>query len=175
MIVRKIVERPGSPKLGLMTSSASSRAKKSAIKELFVWQENDGHSIGVRLNLEGGKTGIIDLSQTAAIELAKGILQNLHDVSIAVDEELQDIIKQAVARCINCEEITELAWDTSFEERVALVIVEDEFWLECERLAKLGKCDSPGGMEYRRVRLQWEHDGKPSNIEEFIIRESNAR
>lgn len=62
----------------------------------------------------------------------------------------------------------------------ALAIVVDgevfdvsEFWNVYERLAEEGKCDSPGGGEYRRVLIEW-LDDQPDDMEEFIVHRANA-
>ncbi len=55
-----------------------------------------------------------------------------------------------------------------FEELCNMVIVVDEFYHTYNRLAMIGVCDSAGGMEYRRVRKQWEDAGKPPNVVKFI-------
>lgn len=43
------------------------------------------------------------------------------------------------------------------------------------RLAEVGKCDSPFGKEYQRVLGEWLAEGKPEDIEEFIVRRANIR
>lgn len=40
--------------------------------------------------------------------------------------------------------------------------------------AALGICDSPGGVEYRRVRREWIKAGRPVEIHGFIRRRANA-
>lgn len=47
------------------------------------------------------------------------------------------------------------------------------FWSVYERLAAEGKCDSPGGMEYRRVLTEWIEE-QPDNMDEFICRRANV-
>lgn len=42
------------------------------------------------------------------------------------------------------------------------------------RLAIVGRCDSPGGMEYRRVRREWFAAGRPEPVEAFIQWRANA-
>lgn len=51
---------------------------------------------------------------------------------------------------------------------------QDEFYDAYDRLSEEGKCDSPGGMEYTRVRDEWVRAGRPADIESFIIRRANA-
>jgi hypothetical protein len=50
---------------------------------------------------------------------------------------------------------------------------EDRFHLAYERLASEGHCDSAGGMEYKRVRRQWEEAGRPEDIDSFIKAKAN--
>ena len=45
---------------------------------------------------------------------------------------------------------------------------DQEFWNAYEALSKEGRCDSPGGMEYKRVFKEWTDQGRPANIEHFI-------
>lgn len=42
-----------------------------------------------------------------------------------------------------------------------------------KRLAAVGACDEPGGVEYHRVRQEWIAAGRPKDIEEFIRRRAN--
>jgi hypothetical protein len=53
------------------------------------------------------------------------------------------------------------------------VIAVGHFWAAYERLAEDGKCDCPGGAEYRRVLREW-IEQQPDNMEEFICRRANA-
>ena len=53
------------------------------------------------------------------------------------------------------------------------VIAVGHFWNAYERLSEEGKCDSPGGAEYRRVLMEW-IEASPDNMEEFIVRRANA-
>ena len=41
-------------------------------------------------------------------------------------------------------------------------------------LAKLGCCDSHGGMEYQRVRDEWTTAGRPTAFQAFIRRRANV-
>lgn len=50
---------------------------------------------------------------------------------------------------------------------------EQQFWDAYERLAEQGTCDSPGGMEYRRVFKEWQAFGRPADIESFIAVSAN--
>lgn len=50
---------------------------------------------------------------------------------------------------------------------------EDLFDALWERLAAEGGCDGRGGMEYRRVRREWEEAGRPEPILPFIRRRAN--
>ena len=44
-------------------------------------------------------------------------------------------------------------------------------WVKTE---KTGGCDGFGGMEYERVKREWDAAGKPENIAEFIIERANV-
>ena len=57
--------------------------------------------------------------------------------------------------------------------RTGDVIAVGEFWAACERLSEAGKCDSPGGAEYRRVLHEW-IENQPDDMEEFIVRRANV-
>ncbi len=52
-------------------------------------------------------------------------------------------------------------------------LTEEDFYDVYEFMADEGKCDSPGGSEYKRVLDEWEKAGRPENIREFIDRETN--
>lgn len=45
----------------------------------------------------------------------------------------------------------------------------EEFYKVFKTLSRRGRCDGVGGREYKRVRLQWEEAGKPTDIKAFII------
>jgi hypothetical protein len=47
-------------------------------------------------------------------------------------------------------------------------MTEQDFWDAYERLSQTGRCDGPGGMEYRRVLDEWKRVGCLSGIEHFI-------
>lgn len=47
------------------------------------------------------------------------------------------------------------------------------FWRVYYRLMMRGYCDSPGGMEYRRVKREWRAAGRPRPIADFIKRAAN--
>lgn len=52
---------------------------------------------------------------------------------------------------------------------------EDKAFLNAYlRLASEGKCDSPGGAEYKRVLAEWQMSGRPSTVETFIVSRANA-
>lgn len=57
---------------------------------------------------------------------------------------------------------------------VDATLTDRKFWLAYERLSESGTCDSPGGVEYARVRAEWIAAGRPDDIEEFICRRANA-
>lgn len=50
----------------------------------------------------------------------------------------------------------------------------NDFWDCYELLAEQGACDAPGGAEYKRVELEWQQAGRPSDIEAFIRSRANA-
>ena len=50
---------------------------------------------------------------------------------------------------------------------------EDKFWDAYERLSNVGKCDTPGGMEYQRVVAEWFEADCPKNIDVFIGTQAN--
>lgn len=43
-----------------------------------------------------------------------------------------------------------------------------------ERLAQVGACDTPGGVEYQRVRAEWRRAGRPEDVETFIRERANV-
>lgn len=47
----------------------------------------------------------------------------------------------------------------------------DRLWRE---LAEIGRCDSLGSMEYRRVFAEWIDAGRPEPIVPFIVTRANA-
>lgn len=53
------------------------------------------------------------------------------------------------------------------------VVAVGDFFTAYRRLSEEGKCDSPGGTEYRRVLMEWVED-HPEDIDEFICRRANA-
>jgi hypothetical protein len=53
------------------------------------------------------------------------------------------------------------------------IVPVGEFFEAYERLAKEGKCDCAGGMEYRRVLREW-IENKPDDLDEFIVRRANV-
>ena len=59
--------------------------------------------------------------------------------------------------------------EKEMEEKVSLRIVKDDFYRVYDELAKKGKTDGAGGMEYRRVRLAWEKSDKSSPMKKFIL------
>lgn len=48
--------------------------------------------------------------------------------------------------------------------------VFDQIWTLC---GENGWCDAIGGMEYRRVRQEWQESGYPLDIVGFIRRRAN--
>jgi len=44
-------------------------------------------------------------------------------------------------------------------------------WL---KLSEEGQCDSPGGMEFKRVYAEWVAAHSPMPIEDFIVERANA-
>ncbi|MAX38776.1 MAG: hypothetical protein CME33_19640 [Gimesia sp.] len=53
------------------------------------------------------------------------------------------------------------------------IVPVSEFFAAYERLAKEGKCDCAGGMEYRRVLAEW-IEKKPTDMDSFIVSRANA-
>ena len=53
-------------------------------------------------------------------------------------------------------------------------ILEERFEEAYERLSEQGACDSPAGMEFKRVREEWRRLGRPHNIDEFIRIRANV-
>lgn len=51
---------------------------------------------------------------------------------------------------------------------------EQEFREVYAKLSADGRCDHPGGSEYRRVLKEWLSLGRPCPIEPFIITRANA-
>ncbi len=51
--------------------------------------------------------------------------------------------------------------------------MQDDFDIVHAELAKQGKCDTTGSVEYERVKREWIEAGKPSNIKDFICWRSN--
>lgn len=94
MPVYEVNHRPGNPKLGSVASSH--RGKRRPIESLVVYSA-DSAAVGIRISHDGGNP-VLNLSQTAALEVAIGILMNLHDTTIACSEELQNVLAQAVKR-----------------------------------------------------------------------------
>lgn len=61
------------------------------------------------------------------------------------------------------------------KEMCDMPIDEDsEFYRTYDRLSDSGICDGAGGMEYRRVYMEWVEAGSPKNIAAFIKRGANA-
>lgn len=58
------------------------------------------------------------------------------------------------------------------EEQCALPLDDPEdapFLKVYEKLADQSRTDSPGGMEYRRVLLEWRKAERPKNVKKFIL------
>lgn len=53
-------------------------------------------------------------------------------------------------------------------------MTDNDFLAAYERLSREGKCDGVGGMECRRVLLEWQTMGRPNCIDQFIIARANA-
>lgn len=82
-------------KLGTLAVSTSDKAKQNSIQEVSIWNE-DKANIGIRTEHEG-KVCVLRLTYTSAIEIAKGVLQNLHYIHTTMDEELVQILRNAQA------------------------------------------------------------------------------
>lgn len=52
---------------------------------------------------------------------------------------------------------------------------ERDFLEAYDRLSEHGRCDCPGGMEYKRVLQEWQEAGRPANLDDFIPRHANMR
>ena len=52
--------------------------------------------------------------------------------------------------------------------------LDEDFYRAYERLSKIGRCDSPGGMEYQRVFEEWKEAGRPLEIDAFIGEQANS-
>lgn len=65
--------------------------------------------------------------------------------------------------CPTCKARQDAEWD-EWEHRQS----RTAFWQAYDRLSRRGACDSPGGMEYRRVKREWVRAGKPRPIARFI-------
>ena len=52
---------------------------------------------------------------------------------------------------------------------------EIEFRDAYERLSSEGRCDGPGGMQYKRVLQEWEEAGRPTDRSRFIVVHANMR
>lgn len=53
------------------------------------------------------------------------------------------------------------------------VIPVGDFFTAYQRLSKQGKCDSPGGMEYKRVLAEW-LDDRSVDLDDFIVEQVNV-
>jgi hypothetical protein len=93
MTIRKIEKR-----LGLSRIGTSGLYSKLELESLIVYPEESDIGIRVNKSSAGSHAVVLNLSMNAAVELVKGILLNLQDVTIHADEELQAIIKGAVDR-----------------------------------------------------------------------------
>ena len=56
-------------------------------------------------------------------------------------------------------------------------MTEDEIGFQdaYERLSSEGRCDGPGGMQYKRVLQEWEEAGRPTDLNRFIVVHANMR
>lgn len=52
---------------------------------------------------------------------------------------------------------------------------EIEFRDVYEKLSSEGRCDGPGGMQYKRVLQEWEEAGRPTDLTRFIFVHANMR
>ena len=65
-------------------------------------------------------------------------------------------------------------WKSHLDEADRTASKMIDFFHAYERLAERGKCDSPGGMECRRVLTEWIALGCSEKPEAFIARRANA-
>lgn len=103
MAVRELKQGDrGTMQLGTVAQSVSHKAKKRTIQAVVVYQ--DQHCVcGIRLHLDGVDPSlgrytsdtVLALNPNAAIEIAKGLLQNLPYQYVAADDELIQIMKEA--------------------------------------------------------------------------------
>jgi hypothetical protein len=56
---------------------------------------------------------------------------------------------------------------------VRYVVTDEDFWRAYKRLSEEGRCDNPGGEEYRRLAAQWKLDGCPANLDLYIASHAN--
>ena len=102
-MIREIIRKDRT--LGSIKFSTSSHAKEYDLSEVIVYGDMDFASkqgfqrvIGIRCNKsddQGGKPAIVTISHNAAMELVKGILQNMAYITIAADEEFCQIVDDA--------------------------------------------------------------------------------
>jgi hypothetical protein len=99
MSVREIRPRHGGDRLGTVAHSTSPKAKQRELTLLVVYGDvaGDARAVGVRVRTAEGGSRVLTLRPNAAVELAKGLLQNLPAVYLAADDELVGILKTAVA------------------------------------------------------------------------------
>lgn len=93
----KIINEQYLPKIGTISKSRKPNATKSAIKEIMVGQDSY-RDVYIETITEKGVQCFQSLSPNGMMDLVRALLQNVPDVTIAVDKRLQQIIKDAVDR-----------------------------------------------------------------------------
>lgn len=96
MSVRDINQRTGMRNLGVTMRTPTSKATKE-ITKITVYPDGGSskgsHNTVILVYTETTKQ-VIGLSANAAMEVVKGILQNMNDFTVAADDELQNIMKE---------------------------------------------------------------------------------
>lgn len=112
MTIRKIVKTSGASPVGRMGSPKQPLSRHREITELLVFPGQGIHGRDVTLSVQCGTAPIFytHLGPNAAMEVVKGILQNLPDFFVAADDEFLSIVaaiqkrskedSQAIISCI---------------------------------------------------------------------------
>jgi hypothetical protein len=100
MPVRKIEARLGMRKIGMVRPNPTS-TKAKEIDAILVYPEHGTGMMALQVETPGPGSKkskqVVALSFNAAMEVVKGILQNMHEFSVAADDELQSILKEKLA------------------------------------------------------------------------------
>jgi hypothetical protein len=103
-VIREISPAPGLSRLGTISKSISAKATKYPLGCIVCYADiQGGRSVGIRFHRDAFGNSppadvVLNLTPTAALELVKGILQNTPDISIAADDELNRIVREANER-----------------------------------------------------------------------------